>query len=317
MNVAAIDIVTKRAATSPAVAMTRSALAAVQNFFGILIGYDSEILTKPNCSIGSLQFCSEAVTPMNFSLKNIGYITFLFLSLSTSITTAASFPCKKAKTADEIAICADPYLSQLDIKIAEIYSLSIVSLGKEAAASIARPLLNERKTCGASLACIAQVQEKTIDALRSALAIQEEPVSSADAQLPAEGPVPVSAARDQMPLAELWLATSQKPFDFVMSCYGLTLEELKARLQSSFKPDTFEAVFLNNGGHVQLSQLAFKVCDEAISAQGFFDDISTYSDAKTAFNKSTALMDFRLLSNCTTDVCKQIAERSLKPEWKR
>jgi uncharacterized protein len=53
--------------------------------------------------------------------KQIAFLCVVMFVLSTS-AFAQSFNCRYAKKADEILICQDPQLSQLDERLASIYS---------------------------------------------------------------------------------------------------------------------------------------------------------------------------------------------------
>ncbi|ALJ38676.1 DUF1311 domain-containing protein [Azospirillum brasilense] len=84
------------------------------------------------------------------------------LALPTA-AAAAGFPCSKAATPTEKAICADPALSALDGRLATTYRAALERLSgaspEEGAAGAAvkadqRAWLRERDSCGADAACL-------------------------------------------------------------------------------------------------------------------------------------------------------------------
>lgn len=102
--------------------------------------------------------------------------TLLVLSLlaAPSLAQAASFPCAKASTPTERAICADPALSRLDERLAGAYRAALEKLsgsspeeGKAQTALKAdqRAWLAERNACGADAACLRTAQERRLAVL--------------------------------------------------------------------------------------------------------------------------------------------------------
>lgn len=75
---------------------------------------------------------------------------------------APSFDCRRARSADEIAICSDPELARLDRLIGDGYQDLLVRLGEGTARSVAAPLLTARRGCGPDAGCIRQIQLATI-----------------------------------------------------------------------------------------------------------------------------------------------------------
>lgn len=73
-----------------------------------------------------------------------------------------SFDCGRAETADEQAICADPYLAGLDATYAQAFDEAVSSLGRSAALKVARPALRERRACGGDASCIASVLSRAL-----------------------------------------------------------------------------------------------------------------------------------------------------------
>jgi len=81
-----------------------------------------------------------------------------FAVLIGSAAHAASFDCAKASTPDEIAICANPQLSNLDVQMATLYSvrmqLPMLMGARGAAQDEQRTWLATRTQCGANVACL-------------------------------------------------------------------------------------------------------------------------------------------------------------------
>lgn len=85
-----------------------------------------------------------------------------------SIAAAAGFPCSKATTPTEKAICADPALSALDERLSASYRAALERLSgaspEEGAAGAAvkadqRAWLRDRDSCGADAACLRRAYE--------------------------------------------------------------------------------------------------------------------------------------------------------------
>ena len=72
-----------------------------------------------------------------------------------------SFDCTRATSADERAICANPYLSRIDVLIANAYAQFMPSYGNKRA--IGKSLLQDRRACGSDEACIAAVEVNALD----------------------------------------------------------------------------------------------------------------------------------------------------------
>jgi uncharacterized protein len=75
-----------------------------------------------------------------------------------------SFDCAKARTQDEITICSDARLAELDQAVA-IGVKEIPAIYQEAARSIARQTLAARRSCGADKLCILDQQAAAITRL--------------------------------------------------------------------------------------------------------------------------------------------------------
>ncbi|KAA0679764.1 lysozyme inhibitor LprI family protein [Roseomonas genomospecies 6] len=91
-----------------------------------------------------------------------------------SAAMAAGFPCSKAATPTEKAICADPALSALDERLSATYRAALESLsgaspdeGPAGAAVKAdqRAWLRERDSCGADASCLRRAYEGRVAVL--------------------------------------------------------------------------------------------------------------------------------------------------------
>ncbi len=87
---------------------------------------------------------------------------FILLSLVAAPVRAASFDCRKASAPDEMAICADPLLSELDEIMADFYRRlrhytrtfdNAMGLQGQLKAA-ARAFLRKRAGCGANTSCL-------------------------------------------------------------------------------------------------------------------------------------------------------------------
>jgi hypothetical protein len=79
-------------------------------------------------------------------------------------TVQPSFSCAKARTPDELAICSNPELSELDNAVAAGYEYVRRANGDPFARQANVPLFQARQACGADLACI---RERQMDAIRT------------------------------------------------------------------------------------------------------------------------------------------------------
>jgi uncharacterized protein len=90
--------------------------------------------------------------------------------LSCSNASAASFDCRKASRADEIAICDSRELSQLDVRMATLYDtiLKLVAMGTRGALRDQQQAwLRSRSDCADDRPCIAALYEARIRALNA------------------------------------------------------------------------------------------------------------------------------------------------------
>lgn len=105
------------------------------------------------------------------------------LALPTAAAAAAAgFPCSKAATPTEKAICADPALSALDGRLAATYRAALERLSgaspEEGAAGAAvkadqRVWLRERDSCGADAACL----RRAYDGRMAVLSFRTDPAT--------------------------------------------------------------------------------------------------------------------------------------------
>ncbi|QRY82452.1 DUF1311 domain-containing protein [Pseudomonas sp. PDNC002] len=101
---------------------------------------------------------------------------FAFTVLPAS---AASFDCKKAKQADEKAICADRQLSEMDVQVATTYRLlrGLFAMGMRGNLGDSQlAWLEQRRACGANKACLKQRYQERLDALQKVYDGIEKPI---------------------------------------------------------------------------------------------------------------------------------------------
>ena len=86
---------------------------------------------------------------------------------------AASFDCARASKPDEIAICKSQELSDLDVKMATLYSVRMeipMMMGARGSAQDdQRAFLTRRAACGADSACIASAYAQRIGELEQTI----------------------------------------------------------------------------------------------------------------------------------------------------
>lgn len=98
------------------------------------------------------------------------------LSLAISVATganAASFDCSKAAAPDEIAICADPAVSNLDTVMATLYGVRMeipMLMGARGAAQDEQEaFLTHRATCGSDTSCLTNIYNSRIAVLQQTI----------------------------------------------------------------------------------------------------------------------------------------------------
>lgn len=95
----------------------------------------------------------------------------LYFAISFPLAAEPSFDCSKAKMADELAICSNPGLSELDRTVARGYQLLTNKLGTKNANRVHLPFLKARRACAGDVVCIFQQQ---IAELPSLIALDKE-----------------------------------------------------------------------------------------------------------------------------------------------
>jgi Uncharacterized protein conserved in bacteria, putative lipoprotein len=119
-----------------------------------------------------------------------GTLLVLTLLAAPSLAQAASFPCAKASTPTEKAICADQGLSKLDERVAASYREALTLLSgsspEEGRAQVAlkvdqRGWLGERNACGADLSCLKTAHERRV----TMLTFRPDPGAKSNADRPA------------------------------------------------------------------------------------------------------------------------------------
>ena len=101
----------------------------------------------------------------------------LALLLSIGDASAASFDCRRAQTPDEIAICDNRDLNDMDVKMATLLDIAkgFMLMGERGATMDAqREWLARRRKCGANVECLRRFYRQRIDELEQAIgAIRE------------------------------------------------------------------------------------------------------------------------------------------------
>jgi uncharacterized protein len=86
---------------------------------------------------------------------------------------AASFDCNKAQKPDELAICGNPELSDLDVEMATLYGVRMeipMMMGAKGAAQDEQvAFLQQRAACGGNVACIAGAYRQRIAVLKQTI----------------------------------------------------------------------------------------------------------------------------------------------------
>jgi uncharacterized protein len=113
---------------------------------------------------GSLAF----ITPVGLkTTKRVGFLALILCSLSVN-AHAQSFSCRSAKTPDEIAICQNKVLSQLDEQMVTLFLARRAALSESQQALLTaqqQSWLRDRMTCAADVSCIENAYRKRINQL--------------------------------------------------------------------------------------------------------------------------------------------------------
>lgn len=94
----------------------------------------------------------------------------LLLTLASAPASAASFPCEKAETPDETAICAHLPLNDLDVEMATRFEIlrGMLPMGGNAKLREDQETwLTERRACAGDVACLKQAYEARLKVLRA------------------------------------------------------------------------------------------------------------------------------------------------------
>ena len=97
----------------------------------------------------------------------------LLLTLAGPSAQAASFPCDKAEAPDEKAICAHLPLNDRDVEMAtrfEILKAVLPMGGQGKLREDQEAWLEERRACGADVACLTAAYDGRLKVLRGVLA---------------------------------------------------------------------------------------------------------------------------------------------------
>ena len=95
---------------------------------------------------------------------------FLAVMLGAGAGRAASFPCERARAADERAICADRALNDQDVRMATMFGFlrGVHAMGAAGAmGDRQRVWLGERRRCEADRACLARAYRTRITELQA------------------------------------------------------------------------------------------------------------------------------------------------------
>jgi uncharacterized protein len=112
----------------------------------------------------------ELVIAMRTRLFSVSIVTFTaaFAMQGQANASTPSFDCRKAKQADEIAICANDELALLDNIQATGFKFVKDHSGKKFALIVARRHLKDRRECGEDINCIRSAMQVAILSYRIA-----------------------------------------------------------------------------------------------------------------------------------------------------
>jgi uncharacterized protein len=105
-------------------------------------------------------------------MRYVTTLAFACLLLSSVSAQAASYDCDQARTSDEIAICKNRELNDLDVKMATMFEIAkgFVLMGQRGAMQDdQREWLADRRECGARVACLKRSYRKRIGELEEVL----------------------------------------------------------------------------------------------------------------------------------------------------
>lgn len=96
----------------------------------------------------------------------------LGLTFVAGAASAASFNCAKARAPDEKAICAERALNDKDVRMNELYGINKRTLamgGRGALMDQQQAWLRDRRTCGASKACLNRSYDRRLADLEKSM----------------------------------------------------------------------------------------------------------------------------------------------------
>ena len=123
----------------------------------------------------------------------LAILIFLVLGVAILPARAASFDCAKARASDEVAICKNPELSELDTRMGALwfsYSKVPFLMGANGARhDAASAFLEKRKACGGDVACLREayaqrIAELQTDIERAMVQVREQENAVAALELP-------------------------------------------------------------------------------------------------------------------------------------
>ncbi len=123
-------------------------------------------------------------------------LTLMVASPAAAQGSGPSFDCAKAASADELAICANPYLARIDVLVAGAYADFVPEFGSSKRA-IGKWLLDDRYTCGSDAACIAAVQVNALQTYGGSVAWTESYVDALIGAKAVDYSAAVSTRQDQ------------------------------------------------------------------------------------------------------------------------
>jgi uncharacterized protein len=181
----------------------------------------------------------------------VPFTFFYFAMIAIGVAGGPSFDCNKARSPDEIAICASPELADLDNQVARGYAYVKSTQGGQSADALGIPLWRARQGCGADPDCIRQRQIQAILAYQAAGA----PVSVPDPRLAGASPSQAFS----------YLALGPSSQNFVVD--GVTLGSIV---------DPESAAYKSRSCRSSQDFSAFTWCSEHVSKTGRFGQYTSW-----------------------------------------
>ncbi len=104
--------------------------------------------------------------------RTVVAVLLVLLPVSSPSAHAASFDCAAARTADEVAICDNRELNDLDVKMATLFAIAtgLVAMGERGTIrDEQREWLAQRGACGDDVRCLTRSYRRRIAALETVL----------------------------------------------------------------------------------------------------------------------------------------------------